>query len=132
MDVQAFGQATRSLRSDIGRCPTLAEWPSILWTAPAGEVRWRGPYMRDNALPIDPWGQQYVFVPDGQSASHCGIYSRGVNGVDEHGANDDVSSWSGFANDAYFPNATRDRILGIAMMGGLLVAVLSAVYLVGS
>ncbi len=44
----------------MGRYPTESEGLKALVTAPAGDPRWRGPYMKDN-IPSDPWGTPYAY-----------------------------------------------------------------------
>ncbi len=50
--------AVENLRLDIGRYPTAEEGLNLLSRAPADPAfaaRWRGPYLDDVALPLDPW-----------------------------------------------------------------------------
>lgn len=46
---------------DMSRYPTAAEGLDALVKAPAGATRWRGPYLEDDALPADPWGNPYRY-----------------------------------------------------------------------
>ena len=67
-------------------------------------VDWQGPYMefkqdelKDGQL-IDPWGRPYVYVSvNGGSPEHrpksFDLFSLGPNGVDDHGAGDDIINW---------------------------------------
>ena len=50
---------------DAGRYPTAAEGLKALVEAPARSERWNGPYIKGNAVPLDPWGQPYVYRVSG-------------------------------------------------------------------
>ena len=68
------------------------------------DVNWQGPYMefkqdelKDSQL-VDPWGRPYVYVSvNGGSPEHrqrsFDLFSLGPNGVDDHGAGDDIINW---------------------------------------
>lgn len=58
--IDALDKALQALRIDVGRYPTTAEGLQALVTSPAGENRWRGPYLKD-AVPLDPWGSPYQY-----------------------------------------------------------------------
>ncbi len=48
-------------RLDTGRYPTPAEGLEALVAAPAGAAGWAGPYVRRGEIPLDPWGQPYIY-----------------------------------------------------------------------
>ncbi len=54
-----------------------------------------------------------------------GVYSVGVNGVDETGTGDDVSSWAGYDRALYQPSATLARTL---LLLGMALGVLGLLY----
>jgi general secretion pathway protein G len=68
------------------------------------DIDWQGPYMefkhdelKDGQL-VDPWGRPYVYVSaNGGSPEHrpksFDLSSIGPNGVDDHGAVDDIINW---------------------------------------
>ena len=58
--LDSFDKALQAYRIDMGRYPSDAEGLLALVVAPAGEPRWRGPYLKDN-IPLDPWGSPYVY-----------------------------------------------------------------------
>ena len=47
---------------DNGRYPTTQEGLKALVEAPAGLVRWQGPYVDAADIPRDPWGNPYVYA----------------------------------------------------------------------
>ena len=55
-----FDKALEAFRIDMGRYPTESEGLKALVVPPAGDARWRGPYMKDD-IPNDPWGTPYVY-----------------------------------------------------------------------
>lgn len=52
---------------DMGRYPSASEGLDALIKAPAGSVKWRGPYIEVDAIPLDPWEHPYRYElsPDG-------------------------------------------------------------------
>ncbi len=52
---------------DNGRYPSGDEGLAVLVKAPAGAPNWRGPYLEDGKMPLDPWGHdyRYEFTADG-------------------------------------------------------------------
>ena len=50
---------------DTGHYPPQDVGLQALVTAPANETKWRGPYI-EKAVPLDPWGQAYVYKIPGE------------------------------------------------------------------
>ncbi|MNE67035.1 Type II secretion system protein G precursor [compost metagenome] len=48
--------------------------------APAGESRWRGPYLRKE-VPLDPWGAAYIYESPGQNREDFSLRSLGKDGA---------------------------------------------------
>jgi len=67
--IESLGKALDKFRLDIGRYPTTEEGLAALNERPAGETRWSGPYLR-RAVPLDPWGQPYVYRAPGQHGEY--------------------------------------------------------------
>lgn len=59
--IDAFDKALQAFRIDMGRFPSTSEGLQALVVAPAGDPRWRGPYLKD-AIPPDPWGTPYAYA----------------------------------------------------------------------
>ncbi len=52
---------------------------------------WKGPYLA-NAIPLDPWGNKYVYkCPGERNRSSYDISSAGADGKD--GGGDDIANW---------------------------------------
>lgn len=79
LQMQQFKAALDLYRLDIGRYPTTEEGLKALVEKPAGLERWAGPYLRETALPVDPWGQAYAYRAPGQTGAFQ-IVSLGADG----------------------------------------------------
>jgi general secretion pathway protein G len=72
--------AVENLRLDIGRYPTAEEGLALLSKAPADPAtaaRWRGPYLDEVNLPLDPWGTAYQYTVPGRDGMPFALYSLG-------------------------------------------------------
>ncbi len=77
----------------MGDFPTTAEGLQSLITPPANNAdRWRGPYLQDNKLPTDPWGEPYQYrYPGVKNKTGYDLWSKGPDRVD--GTDDDIGNW---------------------------------------
>jgi general secretion pathway protein G len=46
---------------DLGRYPTTAQGLAALVQRPGGASAWNGPYLKNNNVPLDPWGHPYLY-----------------------------------------------------------------------
>ncbi len=46
---------------DMGRYPSASEGLDALVKAPIGSAKWRGPYIEDGSIPLDPWENAYHY-----------------------------------------------------------------------
>jgi len=60
---------------------------------PPGEAKnWRGPYLKQD-IPLDPWGNEYVYeYPGKRNLKGYDLYSPGPDG--RSGNEDDITNWS--------------------------------------
>jgi len=63
--ISAIEKALDIYRLDLGYYPSQEANLSALEVAPENEVKWMGPYL-EKAVPLDPWGQAYVYRIPGQ------------------------------------------------------------------
>lgn len=79
-------------RMHIGDYPTTTEGLQALITPPATRAdRWRGPYLQDGKMPVDPWGRPYQYrYPGAHSKDTYELFSYGPDGQE---SDDDVRSW---------------------------------------
>ncbi len=64
--VRMLKSALDTMRLDIGRYPNREEGLNLLVTPPKDErisARWQGPYLSEDAVPVDPWGTPYQYTP---------------------------------------------------------------------
>ncbi|HEY1716985.1 MAG TPA: type II secretion system major pseudopilin GspG [Verrucomicrobiae bacterium] len=60
---------------------------------PANAKNWHGPYFDPPKLPIDPWGNPYIYYfPGKHNQSSYDLLSAGLDG--KEGTDDDVVNWS--------------------------------------
>src|SRR6476660_9632631 len=61
-DISSIDTALEAFQVDCQRYPTNEEGLGALITPPAGVGdKWRGPYLKRSAIPMDPWNNQYVY-----------------------------------------------------------------------
>ena len=80
-------------RTDMGSYPSTADGLQALLTAPsANSERWRGPYLQDNKIPLDPWGEPYQYrYPGVKNKNGYDLWSKGPDKTD--GTADDIGNW---------------------------------------
>ena len=97
--VRMLKSALDTMRLDIGRYPTKDEGLAMLMEQPKDERaarKWQGPYLSE-ALPNDPWGNPYQYMPAGNTVY---LYSYGADGQPGgEGLNADIG---------FLPKATAD------------------------
>ena len=90
-----IGQISQSLdlfKLEVGRYPTTQEGLQALIAAPAGVTNWNGPYWKKQAVPKDPWGNEYKYAAPGQAGPYD-IVSLGADGKEGgEGVNKDISN----------------------------------------
>ncbi|MDR3377828.1 MAG: type II secretion system major pseudopilin GspG [Verrucomicrobiae bacterium] len=63
-----------------------------LLTPPANAKNWHGPYLESTKLPVDPWGNAYIYYyPGKHNANSYDLLSAGPDG--KEGTDDDIGSW---------------------------------------
>lgn len=84
-----------SYRIHMGDYPSTAEGLQALVTAPGNRAdQWRGPYLEGGKVPLDPWGEPYVYrYPGSKNKSSYDIFSKGPDKTE--GTQDDIGNWSG-------------------------------------
>jgi general secretion pathway protein G len=90
-DVSAIDQAMEIFEQDAGRYPSNEEGLSSLVQQPGNVRAWHGPYIK-KGIPIDPWGNAYVYrYPGTQNQGGFDLYSMGPDGRE---GNDDITNWT--------------------------------------
>ncbi len=82
VQIKMFKGSLETFRLDVGRFPTQAEGLVVLTQAPTDErarASWRGPYI-DQEVPLDPWGNAYIYSLPGANGQPFALYSLGADG----------------------------------------------------
>lgn len=79
--VRMLKAAIQTFRLDAGRYPTTDEGLEALIKQPPTLKIWEGPYLEE-ALPLDPWGNDYVYLDSADNFQGFALYSRGADGTD--------------------------------------------------
>lgn len=90
--IDALEKALDTYRVDVGHYPTSEQGLVALFMQPAGEAKWRGPYLK-KAAPSDPWGNAYLYKSPGEHGE-LDISSSGSDG--RAGGKDeaqDIGNW---------------------------------------
>jgi len=98
MQIQALETSLKLYYIDNGRYPTTEQGLNALVEKPTIEPiprRWReGGYMEKGKIPLDPWGNPYVYFSPGVHSEDYDLKSYGADGED--GGEEkyaDIESW---------------------------------------
>jgi general secretion pathway protein G len=93
LQIETLVTALDLFQLDVGRYPATQEGLTVLVTPPAGATRWNGPYVRGEAIPLDPWQRPYGYVSPGEGSAPYRLFSLGADGQPGgEGENADVSN----------------------------------------
>lgn len=74
--IDALDKALDAYRMDMGRYPSANEGLTALVQQPAGDARWRGPYLK-GGVPLDPWGTAFQYRSPGTNGRDFDLLSLG-------------------------------------------------------
>lgn len=90
--IATFGTALDAYEVDNGSYPKGSDGLTDLITQPRDAEGWKGPYLKGNEVPLDPWGSAYVYeCPGKQNASGYDLMSLGPDR--REGGDDDITNW---------------------------------------
>jgi general secretion pathway protein G len=90
--IDALEKALDQYRLDAGRYPSTEQGLNALMKQPAGETRWKGPYLRKD-VPLDPWGTAYQYRQPGEHGEFD-LFSFGKDGKSGgDGEAADITNW---------------------------------------
>ena len=93
LQIAEFGAGLDLYHLEVGRYPTTEEGMPALSDAPSGVSNWKGPYLKKNDIPEDPWGNAYHYSAPGEHSDYD-LYSFGRDNTDGgEGEDQDVVSW---------------------------------------
>ncbi len=94
LQIENFKSALDLYRLDTGGYPTTQQGLGALVRNPGNAAGWKGPYIDSPNLPVDPWGNPYIYKAPGDH----GAYDLSTLGSDKapggSGEAADVTSWS--------------------------------------
>jgi general secretion pathway protein G len=60
---------------------------------PSGTTNWHGPYFNPSEVPLDPWGDKYIYeFPGKHNPGSYDLMSLGPDG--KKGTDDDIGNWT--------------------------------------
>ncbi len=65
VQISNLSTALEYYQLDTGRFPAASTGLSALITPPPNTENWGGPYLKTKRIPNDPWGNPYLYQPDG-------------------------------------------------------------------
>lgn len=77
--ITLFEGVLDAYKLDNGRYPSSQEGLEALINPPPGSAGWRGPYLKKNAVPKDPWGNDYRYMAPGERGRPYDILSFGAD-----------------------------------------------------
>ena len=92
-DIRNIESAFRLYRLDNFNYPSNEQGIKALTTKPVGQNtrNWKGPYL--NRMPLDPWGNQYLYMHPGLNRE-IDIYTYGRDGRPGGSGDDaDIGNW---------------------------------------
>jgi general secretion pathway protein G len=93
IQIENIAGALDLFRLDNGRYPNQSEGLQALIEAPVGLATWNGPYLKQKAIPFDPWNRPYIFKIPGDHGEYD-LYTLGADGTPGGtGENQDVTNW---------------------------------------
>jgi len=94
IQIESLGSALDLYFLDVGRYPTTSEGLTALVRRPGSTSAWNGPYLKGGLVPVDPWGNPYVYRSPGEHGSYD-IISYAADGQEGGtGAAADITSWT--------------------------------------
>lgn len=90
--IENLASSLEIYKLDVGDFPTQEQGLGALVAQPDGVDSWLGPYLRKDTVPLDPWGNAYLYsVTD--SGERIVVESYGKDGAEGgEGENEDISS----------------------------------------
>lgn len=90
VQVKDLEQGAELFKLDVGRFPSDQEGLNALVEKPSTAPGWNGPYLKEQRIPLDPWGHPYHYqYPDSNGGLR--IYSLGADNAEGgDGENKDI------------------------------------------
>jgi len=91
--IELLSTAIEVYKLDTGKYPSQDTGLQSLNSKPGDVQNWKGPYMKKNKVPKDPWGTEYIYKFPGEHGDYD-LFSYGADGTEGgSGENTDQVSW---------------------------------------
>jgi general secretion pathway protein G len=91
--IELLSTAIEVYKLDTGKYPSQGTGLQALNSKPGDVKNWKGPYMKKNKVPKDPWGADYIYKFPGSHGDYD-LSSYGADGTEGgSGDNSDQVSW---------------------------------------
>jgi general secretion pathway protein G len=91
--IATFGTALDAFEVDTGHYPKGKNGLLELIQQPRDAQNWKGPYLKGDNIPNDPWGHPYIYESPGKhNANSYDLASMGPDG--RSGNDDDIANWT--------------------------------------
>jgi len=95
VQIRNFQSALALFKTDTGRFPTTSQGLEALINDPGLKGWKQGGYIEGGKVPLDPWGNPYIYLCPGVHGEDYEIESYGKDGEDGGSGDDaDVESWN--------------------------------------
>jgi len=95
VQIRNFQSALALFKTDTGRFPTTSQGLEALINDPGLRGWKQGGYIEGGKVPIDPWGNPYMYLCPGIHGEDYEIESYGKDGEDGGSGDDaDIESWN--------------------------------------
>ena len=95
VQIRNFQSALALFKTDTGRFPTTSQNLEALVNDPGLRGWKQGGYIEGGKVPIDPWGNPYIYLCPGVHGEDYEIESYGKDGEDDGTGDDaDIESWN--------------------------------------
>jgi len=90
--ISNFDTALDAFEVDNGFYPKGRDGLNDLVSQPKDTPNWKGPYLKQENIPLDPWSHAYIYeCPGRHNSSTYDIMSMGPDG--RVGGDDDIANW---------------------------------------
>ena len=90
IEMKSLSTALDLFMIDVGRYPTQDEGLQVLISNASNLNAWHGPYLKANAVPLDPWGRPYQYRIPGQRGEYD-LFTTGAETADGYAINQSAS-----------------------------------------
>jgi general secretion pathway protein G len=93
IQIEDIGAALDLYHLEIGSYPSSQQGLQALVEKPPGVNVWKGPYLKKQVVPKDPWGRDYQYRSPGEHGRYD-LFSLGADNVEGgEDENEDIVSW---------------------------------------